>query len=227
MSVAALALVGCCCLSGVAQALPVVGSSTGTFENPTGPGGMVTGGVGTNDFKWGSALTSQSEMIFTGAPISTSTETLFKLGTLFYHNGTIYADTGADTVDLAVKLNLTSPAGVNQEFLYNMQLINTPNTDDPNASADYVKFPTTFPATSFNAGGVDYTLELLGFGNVIGNGFTGINELHVLEESSASADLFGRVTAHTPGATPEPTSLALLATGGLPLLGLLRRRLAV
>lgn len=193
---------------GKAMASPIEGSTTGIFVNPIGPAGMITTGVGTNNFTWGSG--SPSSLHYTGAAISTDFNTIFSFGTLNYYNGVIAAGTEANSVDLLVNLSLTTPAGINQNFGYLLSLINTLNTSDPAASADYVIFPTAFPTTSFSVGGINYTLAFAGFGSISSGGFSITNEFHVLEGQTASAQLLGSITASQ---VPEPSTLLLLGSG--------------
>jgi hypothetical protein len=204
------------------------GSSTGVFLNPTGPGGMVTTGTGTNVFTWGDQNgfgTGPCSLSFTGNAFSGSFETTeFKFGKLNYFNGTITAGTEADTVDLKTTLNFTVPSVFDKSFTFTFQLINTPNTDDPVASADYVMLNNAFDATQFFTIGVtDYTLQFTRFGNIGSGGFiTTVDQFHVFENQSANADLFGVITAHPHGVF-EPSSLFLLGAGLLGLAGLRRK----
>lgn len=203
------------------HALAIVGSSSGVFINPGGPSGMVVTGVGTSNFTWGVG-SPPSSLSFGVTAVNTETETVFSFGTLTYFNGTITSGTQADNVDLDVLFSLTTPAGVNQNFIYTLGLINTPNTGTANQNADIVQFQTTFPSSSFTAGGEHFTLEFLGVGTITGSGFSTINQFFVLEGASASAQLLGRVTATNP--IPEPSTLILLGTGFIGLVGYNYRR---
>ena len=227
-SVAFTLTIGVLFLTTGLQAAPIIGGSSGTFENPIGPGvpSDVTG-VGTNFFTWGdgSAFGSPSSSLgFAGTAFSTFTETVFSFGTLTFFNGTIAEATQADSVDLEVTLSLTTPAGVNQEFTYLMQLINTLNTSDPNASADIINFPNFFPDQTFNVNDTLHTLKLIGFGAVSGGGFTTISSFNVLEGQSASADLLGKVTVETNEVIPEPSTYLLFGIGILSIIGMSYRR---
>ena len=192
------------------------GDSSGTFEDPTGPVGMVTTGVGTNHFTWGDGRsygTGPSWLEFTGVPFSTTSDVPFAFGTLTYFNGTIEFSTRADTVDLNTLLTFTTPSGVSQDFTYHLGLVNI--SDRPTPTADYVYLPGTVPSTHFTEGGVDYTLEFLGFGTVTGSGFTTVDSFHVQENSTASTELLGRITGQTTIPVPGAALLSVLGVGCL------------
>lgn len=198
------------------------GNSTGVFINPIGPSGMVTVGVGTNNFTWGSG---QSSLDYAGVAFDVDENEEFVFGSLDFFNATSFQSTQADSVDLSVMLTFTAPSGFLESFIYDLGLINSTNTSDPNASADIVNFDNTVPSNFFSIGGIDFTLEFLGFGQLTGGGFTVEDSFRVLEGASATVDLVGRVTSN-PGGTinpegtiPEPATLLLCVLGLLGLLG--------
>lgn len=202
-------------------AAPIVGTSSGVFVNPTGPG-LVVSGVGTSNFAWGVGYYSPpSSLGFSGANFNTQTEQVFSFGTLSYYNGVTLGGEALG-VGLDVTTSFTTPSGVNGSFLYNLGLINTTNTGDPYASADIVQFQNTFPSSTFTSDGIIYTLEFLGFGNITPGGYSTVNQFHVLEGATASAELLGRVTSHI-APVPEPETYAMLLLG-IGLIGFQRLR---
>lgn len=205
-----------------AEAITFDGSSSGTFENPAGPPGMVVSGVGTNVFDWGipangsvtSRLRFQGES-FAGIPL----DQFFVIGDLTYRNGTAFAGTEADSVDLLASLVFTAPAGIPlQNLTFGFQIVNTPNVGDQEADADSIQLTSLFPSTTFVLEGIEYTLET-GFGSVENGGFVEQDSFHVFEDRRASVELIGRITAAQPvpdaGSTLALMAIAIAGLGGL------------
>ncbi len=207
-----------------AQAADVVGTSSATFTNPL-PLSAVTTGVGTAAFTWGTGANGSppSSLTFTGASVSSPFNTAFKLGTLTYYNGAVFSGTGAESISFNSQINFTQPALGLVSSSFSMLLNNTTNTGDANADADFVSFASVFSSTNFSIGGVNYQVKITGFQNVVGDGFLTSNasEFRVRENLSASADLYGMVTAVT--AVPEPETYAMMLAG-LGLMGAVARR---
>jgi hypothetical protein len=157
-------------------------------------------------------------MAFFSTSFSSTTGTPFAVGKIHYYNGTILADSGADSVDLALTLSFTNPAGLVATPNYLLTLINTPNVGTPAQMADIISFPTVLPTQTFVIGGTTYTLAL-DVGTVTGSGFSSQHTFSVLENASADATLMGTITA----AVPEPVSSGLLLAG-LGVLGFAARR---
>ena len=134
------------------------GSASGTFNSPNG--GVVSG-VGTNAFTWGTG--EPSSLTFAGQTFDTAPNTPFSLGRLTFHNGTINGGTGADSVVFDVPLSFDNVAEKNFDFQATLNLVNTPNTDDPIASADQVVvngFGYTFNVVEGGTASVDVLAEL-------------------------------------------------------------------
>jgi len=223
-----VALSPLCSLSALAQ-LPIEGTTSGVFVNPV-PISATTTGIGTNNFTFGAPVPTASRFTFAAVPFNTQTENDFLLGTFTYVNGESTQGTSIDFVDLQIGLNFATPSVGLQTSSFSLNSIRTPNVGTPNENADFVLLPSSFSPTIFTLSDTQYTLQLLGFRNVVGDGFltsTG-TQLRVRENSTASAQLFGRVTSDLTGiptTVPEPSSiLSLIGTAVSALL--LRRKWA-
>jgi len=206
--------------SAPAVAADVVGSASGVFSNPT-PLATTFTGNGTNNFLYGDNTgqnSPQNQLTFTGTAFSSAFESPFIVGSLFYFNGTTGVGTNPTAVDLALTTNFSTPLLGNVLSTFGLSLIVTPNTSDPDASADFVVLPSTFSPTVFNISGTNYTVKLVGFGDVVGDGFLASSgtQLHVREGLSATADLFAVVTTDISGISggvPEPSTWAMMLLG--------------
>jgi len=145
-----------------------------------------------------------------------------------YFNGSTISGTTASTIDLSVSIELTSPFDTSQDFTYNLTFNMTPNSGTAQQNADYLYLPTEQTLDVFLYNNVSYTLEFLGFGSLDNNGFvTSVDQFHVLEGESSSAQLFGKFTASTlVSSTPEPTTMLLLGFGLLGIAGISRKKTA-
>ncbi|MEN7342592.1 MAG: choice-of-anchor K domain-containing protein [Pseudomonadota bacterium] len=210
-----IAAVSLLAIAGAASATPIAGSTTGTFDNAMGGSGMVTSGEGTSFFTWGRG--TPSSLSFLGAGFAGTVGDYFDVGTLIFSNGAIFANTGADSVDLSIGIDFTAPSGISESFTFMMNLINTPNVGSPEDQADTVSFNSLMSSERFNIGAQAFILELE-VGQAGEAGFTSIDSFSVFEGASESATIRGRLTA-----VPAPAGFALLLAG---LAGLLvsRRR---
>lgn len=208
------------------QAMTFGGSSSGEFGLPLTPGFGVdvflsSAGTGTNNqLNWGQPdQGSVSNFVrFDGGTFVAGTDSPFKVGDLTYRNGATFGGFDGD-FPLTVTLNFTTPAGVNQSFSYLFNILNTPNTSgDPIADGDRLQFSTTgLSLSTFNVDGVDYTLQLLGFSTDLGT--TIISEFNSLENTTATAGLYGQITA-----APIPTPALLPGLIGLGVAALRKRK---
>lgn len=112
-----------------------VGTVAATFTDPA-PGSAVVSGVGTSTFRWGTG--DPSSLSFAASAFDATPGTPFKLGTLTFHNGAIPAGTGANAVTFNTALHFTNVPELDFTLSTMFGLVNTPNTDDPIASADQV-----------------------------------------------------------------------------------------
>jgi hypothetical protein len=198
--------------SAPALAEDVTGTASGIFVNPLPTVGSITTGTGTSNFTFGDpAGTPANHLIFTGSSFASTLETPFKVGSLSYYNGSTYNN--PTSVDFALSLNFTAPALPVTSSTFTFNLVSTPNTGTADEQADFLYFPSSFSSTSFVIGGTTYSVKLVGFGNVVGDGFlaSSSTELHVRENATASADLFAEVSAQS--AVPEPASWAMMLAG--------------
>ncbi|BAZ28609.1 hypothetical protein NIES4074_10430 [Cylindrospermum sp. NIES-4074] len=188
-----------------AQSAPTTrfqGNISGIFTNPDT--GIVTG-VGTNSFTWGTG--TPSGLTFNGKPFDVNVASgyvygprarndreVFSLGTLDYFNGTIPLGTGANSVLLNATAQVTAPVGTTPTTVQALlNLINSPNSNDPISSADSVFLPKNLPpVVTKTVGGAPITLEIPGFGKTTGSGFSTIDQFFTLEGQNAQADLLGR-----------------------------------
>jgi len=211
-----------------AFAVTFSGISTGTFQNPAGPPGMVTAGVGTNHFTWGVTADGNpvNSLAFAGASfVTVSPETTFGLGTLTYHNGAIALGTEASSVDLAVTLTFSDPAGLGpQSFTFPFTMVTTPNGGvDPVADADSVELGLGRQSV-FSFGGTSYTLDL-SFGNFHGNSLGDADTFRVLEQGTGTVDLQGTITTNIVR-TPDTGSTLVLLGAAMAAIRFGRRAMA-
>ena len=111
----------------------------------------------------------------------------FTLGEIKYHNGTTFSDSHATGVGLQIVINLADPAETLTIDLA-FDLINTENSDDADASADYVRINNLTQDIGLTIHGVDYDLQLE-FGGTDSFGFSTDNQFHVYEGATGTGEL--------------------------------------
>jgi hypothetical protein len=142
-----------------------VGKAAGTFNSPSPTCPPATcSGIGTSSINWGTG--SPGGLSFTGAAFSPQVGAAFKIGTINYTNGSTTVGSALDGISLDIALSFDNVSELNFVYHAGMSINNTPNTDDPIASADFVRFAAGSFSDSFN----------------------------VLEGASASADLMAKLT---------------------------------
>jgi len=196
----------------------------GSWSNPVGGtninffNGVAVGyGNGLQDqIRWGvPQAVGQSGLGFTGIAPPDQTfgiDETFQIGQLQHFNFPINTGTSISAVQLGIALTFSDPGGLIGAFNFNLGVDETPNSPGPPASDDIISFPNSFPSESFNIGGIDYTLQLLGFGS---SATSLLSSFRSPEGGTNSTLLWGKITTNP---IPEPTSMLLF---GLACLGLL------
>lgn len=225
-------------LASAASAVTFTGTAVGNWIDP-----LATQGYAIYNYDQGNATYDQSYVIWgytdcdTCTPFSnywafdgvgsdadpawaTVDDALFHFGDLSYRNGSVYGHdfTGAG---LSIDLAISSPTTVVETFSFGLEVENVPNnTGNAVTDGDIAKIVGNVPDQYFSFGGVNYTLELMGFSD--DNGATLTTQFQVPEASTASVGLYGRITEVTP--VPLPASLPLVLIGLAPLAWTARRR---
>lgn len=197
-----------------AQAAPVEATTSGVFVDPLPVGGIYSG-VNTSNFTWGDQLSvNRNRVVFAGGTISSALDTNFVIGSLTYTNGSSSFGTAADSFNLKLSIAFSNPSVGTVDFVFPFTVTATTNTSDPDASADYLDLPSLLSSTSFLIGSDLYTVRLIGFSDLVGDGFlsSSVTQMHVREDLSASANIVARVELDT-RVVPEPSMLSLAALG--------------
>ncbi len=114
----------------------------------------------------------------------------FKLGDVFYHNGSTYYDSHATGVLLKVTIHLPERSQT-LAFDLDLDLVNTENDpDDANASADYVVITNLSQNIPLQINGVNYRIQLE-FGATDSFGFSSKSQFHVYEGATGQGELLG------------------------------------
>ena len=143
----------------------------------------------------------------------------FKIADFSYRNGSTF-NGDLSAVDLQIALDISGPVVLAEDFAFKFLVTNTPNeTGDPVLDGDIVSIAGSgVTSAAFGYGGVNYTLQLLGFstdgGATLSDGFKSP------EGANQAAGIYAKVTVQE---VPEPGTLALVAVAGMAL-PLVRRR---
>lgn len=116
-----------------------VGNALGVFSSPDPSCPPATcSQIASNRIQWGQG--SPGSLAFDGTAYDARVGEVFKIGTLSYHNGSTTAGSEITSVGLDFLMNFTNVPEENFVFSTRLGINNSPNTDDPIASADYVSF---------------------------------------------------------------------------------------
>lgn len=202
-----------------ANAIPISSTSV-TWSNAIGGSNIVLNNSNGNyiDVLWGvSTGSGQSGLGFDPSnppAIDQPVNTPFLLGHLRHYNNPINSGTAASSVDLTLGTAISGASPTTQYFSFRFLIDETLNADpclyySTSPCADRITFQNMTLSSSFLFGGVNYTLQLLGFG-------TSPNALlphfDSQEEGTNKIGLYAKFTA-PPTRVPEPGTLALLSLG--------------
>jgi hypothetical protein len=191
-------------------------------------GGTNVTGIGGQEVRWGiphsSGTGSQSGFMFLGSatPLDFDIDQVVDLGDFTHFNMPINSGTAASGATLAISLNFTDPAGLFGTYNFNFGINETPNNSSPATNPlnnDIISFPNSYASETFYIGGVEYTLQLLGFGPTAEQILTNYS---TVETQANTTNLWAKVTAVSP--IPEPTTMLLFGTGLAGLAAAGRRR---
>ena len=116
----------------------------------------------------------------------------FLLGEILYHNGTTFDNSHATRAKLEVDIIFTTPVAA-ENLTIQLDLVNTENTSDPDASADYVKFNDVNRKYDLSIDGANYEMRVV-FGTTDVNGFSSASQFHVYEGATARGELRATIT---------------------------------
>ncbi len=213
--------------TGKVEAITFAGTSSGSWGLPlvsAGAESLSDENGGTNNrLTWGIPPTVEffrNYVQYDGLDFSTGVNTQFAIGDLTYRNGSTYNSFNGD-FPLEVELSFTNPFNSAENFNYTFNIFNSPNiTGDPVLDGDKLKFQANgFTSDSFNFGGVNYTVKLIGFSSDGGNTF--VSEFNSPEESTAKAMLYAQIIRAD---VPEPTALFGLGLLGVYIAGSLKKK---
>ncbi len=178
-------------------------------------------GAGTNEITWNMPLSGGDHSSFRfdkSAELSTQMNTAFSLGEFTYLNYPVLGES-LDSADLYLNAVLNIGGTVINANSLNVPFSLHPisgNCGNPNCTRDQVKLKGAKSIGTFNVGGIEYTLDILGF---LTNGQLK-NVLHVFDNDQSTASLIAEFRAV---AMPEPGTFGLLL-GGFGVLFWKRRR---
>jgi Ca2+-binding RTX toxin-like protein len=177
-----------------------IGKSSGKFTGPVEENANAVvnlsdenGGID-NRFEWGIAAEGSFTNVvqFDGSDFGAKMGETFKLGQLFYQNGTTNQNFNGD-FGFSLNLDIDGTDNDPGSFDFFFNILNTPNeTGDAVADGDRLQFSTGgLSAQTFAFDGKTYTIELSGFS--VDGGETNRGGFDSPEESFAIASLYGKI----------------------------------
>ncbi|MCB1079680.1 MAG: choice-of-anchor K domain-containing protein, partial [Verrucomicrobiae bacterium] len=199
------------------SALQVSGDAGGAFFDPLGSAAMVTnltesGVAESSYFDWGDVVRrkgdtapnlKRSSLEFAGLGFGDILEgERFLVGNLDYYNGSPYAwdlptltmSTGADGVSFGIDISMVADGmNIDTRFSFDFELINVINVNDPLnpwQDADFVRIssPVAVERLQIEDRFYEFRIE---FGESTIKGFAEFDEFYVLENASASVNVYG------------------------------------
>ena len=148
-------------------------------------GDVVIDGGEANTLKF---MLSQFSGVTAGVP--------FRIGDLLYHNGTTYDGTHATSTVLDIEVVFTEPMAA-KELDVTLDLVNTINSEDRDASADYVvlREPNKVYPLELDGRLYDMTIQ---FGETDAAGFSTPTEFHAYEGETARVAVMATLTDKGP-----------------------------
>jgi len=173
------------------------GKSAGMFESPVGDSLMNISGIGTSRFNWGEETVSRqgiNQLIFQGVSFSAKSSQPFLIGKIEYYNGDTRPGTNANQVTLTITLILED--GAKSKLPIRLRLISTPNKGTHIDDADIVELGDAEGLNIIRVNQKDYRIRL-SFGETTKDGFSRMNQFHVVEASGATAQLQAELIPYT------------------------------
>lgn len=191
------------------------GTSSGIFVNPDGPAGSVSTGQGTSTISWGTASSAgdfPSSLSFSGQSFGLTLDIIDPIGSLLFTNGVISGDSGIESVDLSLSLDLTLPSGQVIAEAFTFGLDNTSNSSNEEASSDVLRLLTPYGGSGIDVGDDVLALRLF-FGEAGNTAVSEFEQVFLLEGRTTEIPI-NAVLCRTLSLTDTETSFTFSPVGG-------------